>query len=225
MPPSRKTLELDAGRIFRWSFLVIFLVYEWALWHRIPWRRVRRPGHRLLIFLLAPWATRRVALAALILSCAVTIGGMLFVRLVIAPLLNLWLRPAYDPSAWSFHFSAGEAPEACVPGRFRAGAGWRPGALVLTGRRIWFLPSAWDAEPWSMPREDIGRIEAEPPAFARFLPLRHWPDRLRLTDRVGGQADFAVADPDAVLAWFAPSRSGDAAPPLPHAVPEGAFDA
>lgn len=225
MPPTRQTLELDAGPIFRWSFLLIFLVYAWGLWRRIPWRRVRRPGHRLLLFLLAPWGLRRAALAALILSCAVTIGGMLFVRLVVAPLLNLWLRPAYDPSAWSFHLSAGETPEASVPARFRTGASWRPGALVLTGRRLWFLPSAWDAEPWSMARKDLERLEAEPPAFARFLPLRHWPDRLRFTDRAGGRAAFAVADPDAVLSWFSPSRQDEAALPRPRAVPEGVFDA
>jgi hypothetical protein len=225
MPPSRQTLELDAGRIFRWSFVLILLIYAWGLWRRVPWRRVRRPGERLLIFLLAPWGMRRAAIAALIVSSAVTIGAMLFVRLVVAPLLNLWLRPAYDPSAWSFHLSAGESPETWVPTRFQTRAGWRPGALVLTARRIWFMPAAWDAEPWSMPRQELVRIEARPPAFARFLPLRHWPDRLRFTDRAGDQAAFAMADPDAVLSWLAPSRNGDAAPPRPRVVPEGAFDA
>lgn len=224
MPTSRKPLELDAGRIFRWSFLLIFLFFEWIVWQNIP-RRVRRPGHRLLIFLLAPWATRRAALAALILSGTITVAAMLFVRLVVGPLVNAWHRPVSDSSTWMFHLSASESPEASVPARLRAGVGWRPGSLVLTARRIWFLPAAWGPEPWSMARKDLERLEAEPPAFARFLPLRHWPDRLRFTDRAGDQAVFAVADPDAVLSWFEPAPMGDAAAPRPRAVPEGVFDA
>jgi hypothetical protein len=225
MPPSRKPLQIDAGRIFRWSFLLTFLVFEWVVWQHILQRPVRRPRHRMLILLLAPWATRRATLAALILAGVFTMAGMLFVRLVVAPLLNLWLSPAFDPSSWMFHLSAGEAPEASVPARFRSEGSWRPGALVLTGRRIWFLPAAWGPEPWSMARKEFVRVEAEPPAFARFLPVRHWPDRLRFTDRAGDHASFAVADPDAVLAWFAPSRHGDVAPPRPRVVPEGVFDA
>jgi hypothetical protein len=169
MPPSHKPLEIDAGRIFRWSFLVIFLVFEWIFWAQIRQRPMRRPGRPMLIFLLAPWAIRRAALAALILAGAVT--------------------------------------------------------LVLTGRRIWFLPAAWGPEPWSMAREEFERAEAQPPAFARLLPVRHWPDRLRFTDRAGEHAWFAVADPDAVLAWFAPSRDGGTTSSRPRAVPEGVFDA
>ena len=29
MLSSRKPLEIDSGRVFRWSFLVIFLLLEW----------------------------------------------------------------------------------------------------------------------------------------------------------------------------------------------------
>ena len=83
MPPSRKPLEIDAARIFRRSFFLIFLVFEWIVWQHILQWPARRPGHRMLLFLLAPWATRRAALAALILAGATTVAGMLFVRMVL----------------------------------------------------------------------------------------------------------------------------------------------
>src|SRR5262249_27706960 len=121
--------------------------------------------------------------------------------------------------------SAGEATEASVPARFRSGGSWRPGALVLTGRRLWFLPTAWGPEPWSIARSELERVEAEPPALARLLPVRHWPDRLVFPGGAGEHASFAVAAPDAVLSWFAPTRGGDVARPRPRVVPEGVFDA
>src|SRR5262249_56413501 len=104
-----------------------------------------------------------------------------------------------DPSSWLFHLAAGEAPGAGGPARCRSAGSWRPGARVLTGRRLWFLPAAWGPEPWSIARNELERVEAEPPALARLLPVRHWPDRLVFTDRAGEQASFAVADPGAVL--------------------------
>jgi hypothetical protein len=219
MPPSRRSLELDAGRIFRWAFLLAFLLLEWVVWIKFGHWLLRRPGHRLLIF------TRQAAFWALILAGLATLGATLIVRLVLAPLVNRWRRPAFDPSSWMFHLSASEATAASVPARFWSGGRWRPGALVLTGQRVWFMPAAWDLEPWSMAREEVERIQAEPPAIARFLPVRHWPDLLHFSARTGDQASFAVADPDAVLAWFAPARTPGAALPLARIVPEGVFDA
>jgi hypothetical protein len=87
------------------------------------------------------------------------------------------------------------------------------------------MPASWALEPWSMAREDFERAEAQPPALARFLPVRHWPDLLRLTARSGDHASFAVADPEAVLAWFGPARRPDTAPPSPRVAPQGVFDA
>lgn len=215
MPTSRKPIEVDAGRVFRWSFLIAFLAIEWIIWDRLCRRPMRRPVLRPLVLLLAPWATRRAALLGLIGAGAWTVAGMVFVRRVVEPMLSLWLRPRYDPSSWAFHLSAGEAPEASVPARLLADGHWRPGALVRTARRIWFLPSQWGPEPWSMARGEIGRVEAVPPGFARSLPVLHWPDRVRFTSRSGEAAAFAVDDPDAVLAWF----------PTIRAVPEGVSDA
>ena len=151
---------------------------------------------------------------------AVTLAANVAVWLILAPLLNSWLRPGFDPSAWMFHLPAGESPADSMPARWKSGGLWRPGALVLTPRRIWFMPAAWDAEPWSIAHDDVERVETKPPALARLLPVRNWPNLLCFTARAGDHASLAVADPDAILAWFAPPRSPDAVPPGPRAAPK-----
>ena len=167
--------------IFRLSFLVIFLVLEWIVWEQVRQRPVRSAA--------APHADRPAGAlgdptgvaGALFLAGTVTLAANMAVRLILTPLLNVWLRPGFDPSGWTFHLPAGETPAASVPARWRTGGRWRPGALVLTKRRLWFLPAGWDVEPWSIARVDVERVEARPPAFARFLPVHNWPDLLRFT--------------------------------------------
>jgi hypothetical protein len=224
MPPPSKPLEIDAGRIFRWSFLAAFLALEWSAWARIGRRLAFPRRRRVPVIRLAMWTTTWAAIGAFLLALVSTLAAMIFTRLILAPLLDRWLRPAFDPSSWMFHLAAGEAPMASLPARWKAGGRSRPGALVLTARRIWFMPSAWDVEPWSIAREDLERVEAKPPVPARVLPLRNWPDLLRFTGPTGDDAWFAVADPAAVIAWFAPVRRPDATSPSPRIAPQGAFD-
>jgi hypothetical protein len=224
MPPSRKPLEIDSGRIFRGAFLATFLTLSWLFWLRIGRWLAFVPRHRVPVFRLAFRSMWSAAVGASLLAGVTTLAATLLTRLILAPLLDRWLRPAFDPSSWMFHLAAGETPTATMPARWKSGGRSRPGALVLTGRRIWFMPSAWDLEPWSMVRQDVERIEAAPPAVARVLPVQHWPDLLRFTARSGDHAWFAVADPGAVLAWFGPSRRPDAASPSPRVAPQGVFD-
>jgi hypothetical protein len=224
MPLSSKPLEIDPGRIFRWSYLAVFLTLAVSFWARIRQQLAFVPRRRVPLLRLAIWTTWWAAIGALVLAFVCTLASILFTRLILAPLLYRWLRPAFDPSSWMFHLAAGETPMASQPARWQSGWSSRPGALVLTGRRIWFMPSAWDLEPWSMAREDLEQVEAEPPAFVRFLPVRHWPDRLQLTARTGDQARFAVADPGAVLSWFAPARRPDVPSRSPRVAPQGVFD-
>ena len=96
---------------------------------------------------------------------------------------------------------------------------------MLTNRRIWFFPAAWDVEPWSLAREEIERIEPEPSRLARLAPIRNWPELLRFSARTKEDARFAVADPDAVLGWFSPDPRRDDVVPHPRIAPQGAFDA
>jgi hypothetical protein len=225
MPSSRKPLAVDTVWIFWRSFLLIFLVLEWMLWDQVRQLPVRAPGHRLIIFLLAPKATRRSVFNAMILAGCFTLAATLAVQLIIRPLLNLWLKPRVDPSWWLFHLSSGDSPLASVPGRWKSDGRWRPGALVLTNRRIWFFPAAWGVEPWSLAREELERIEEEPSRLARLAPIRNWPELLRVSARTKEDACFAVADPDAVLGWFSPDPRRDDVVPHPRIAPQGAFDA
>ena len=125
---------------------------------------------------------------------------------------------------------------ACRPDGGSGGL-WRPGALVLTKRRIWFLPAAWDVEPWSIARDDVERIEAEPPALARFLPVRNWPDLLRFTATDRGSCllrrgrsrrgpGLVRADPISRYRPARPPRAPDLPmPSRPAPAPQGVFDA
>jgi hypothetical protein len=225
MSSPRKPLEIDSVWIFWWSFLVIFLILEWILWNHL--RPVpRAPGHRVIRFLLHPRATRRSVVNAMILAGCFTFAVSLAVQLIVGPLLNLWLKPRVDPSCWVFHLSSGDSPVASVPGRWKSDGRWRPGALVLTNRRIWFFPAAWDVEPWSLSRAEIEHIEPEPSRLARLAPMRNWPELLRLSAaRTKEDACFAVADPDEVLGWFAPDPTRDDIVSHPRIAPQGALDA
>jgi hypothetical protein len=225
MPPSCEPLEIDSGRVFRWSFLAVFLTLSWSYWGRVARRLAFVPRPRVPLLRLAIRTTWSAAVGAVLMAGVATMAAMLFTRLILRPLLDRWLRPEFDPSSWMFHLAAGETPMASMAARWQCGGRSRPGALVLTGRRIWFMPSAWDLEPWWMARQDIERVDTKPPTLARVLPVRHWPDLLRFTGRAGDHAWFAVADPRAVLTWLEPDRRLDSAPAGPRVAPQGVFDA
>lgn len=225
MPPSSQPLEIDSGRVFRWSFLAVFLAVSLPFWWRVVRLLALWPRRRVLLLRLAMRSTWWAAFGSVLFAAVIVLVAKLFTRWILAPLLDRWLRPAFDPASWTFHLAAGESPTAAMPARWKRGAMSRPGALVLTGRRIWFMPSDWNIEPWSMARQDVERVEMTTPALVRALPVRHWPDGLRFTDRTGDDARFAVADPGAVLAWFAPPRWPDAASPSPRVAAQGVFDA
>src|SRR5262249_11136062 len=152
---------------------------EWSYWGRIARRLAFMPRGRVPVLRLAMRTTLWAASGALLLAGVCTLAAVVFTRLILAPLLNCWLRPAFDPSSWMFHLAARESPTARMPARWNSGGISRPGALVLTPRRIWFMPSAWDVEPWSLGRQDLERVETTPSALGRVLPVRHWPDLLR----------------------------------------------
>ena len=65
MPPASKPLDIDARWLYRRSFLLFFLVFELLAWHRLQRFPMRAPANRVLIFLLARWATPRSFLLAM----------------------------------------------------------------------------------------------------------------------------------------------------------------
>jgi hypothetical protein len=202
MAGASKQVEIDARWVYWRIFLLCFLAEQLWAWHRVARWRVRRPGGRLLVFLLAPWATPRSFLVAFVVAGFFTLAVVLIVRLIVRPLLSFWLNPPVDASCGQFHLSASEQIVSSMPARRRAGWVWRPGALALTNRCLWFFPSNWDEEPWFLGLGEGGRIERERSRVAELTPIRNWPAALRLSGRSGGSAVFAVADPNAVMAWF-----------------------
>jgi hypothetical protein len=191
-----------------------------------PFRRPVRvpPGPAGLLVLLERWLPPRLLLWALLLAGFLTLLLLLIDILMVRPLLNFWFRPLVDPSEWLFHLAPGESPIQSAPGRWKPGGRWRPGALVLTNRRIWFFPAGGSVEPWLLAREDLDRVETDPPRLARLAPIRNWPDRLRLLARMGEHAWFSVADPHAVRAWFGPPARRDV-DSSPHRIaPQGVWD-
>ncbi len=213
MSPVSKELEIDARWVYLRSFLLAFVVCQIAVWHHLQRMPGRRPGHRLMLFFLAPKPTIRSFGLALLAGGVVTVLAIVLVRLVVRPLLKLWFSPSVDTACGLFHLAADEKIIASVSARRQSGWAWHPGCLTVTTRRLWFFPSRWNQEPWSTLLADVDRIAPESSVLAELPPIRNWPLPLRLSSRSAGGAVFAVADPAAVLAWLSASaRQGRPGP-------------
>ncbi len=221
---SNRSLQIEINWIFWRVFWLVFLVCQFALWHHLRRRLPRGMGQRnFLMHMVIPSALSSVFVATLV-AAGLTFLAFLVIKLVLSPLLSSWLTPTVDPTAVLFHLAPGEMSLANMAARRRSGWSWQPGAIVVTDRRIWFLPMAWNLEPWSASRSEIVGCEAEQPALAMLVPIRNWPDQLRLEMRDGSQSTFAVADPESASAWFKPGWQAEAvAFPLRN-LGQGVFD-
>ncbi len=159
------------------------------------------------MFFLAPGASIRSLLLALLAGGVVTLVAIAVLHLVLRPLLKLWFNPLVDTASVLFHLAANETIIASVSARRRSGWAWHPGCLTVTTRRLWFFPARWNQEPWSAALDDVDRIAEERSVLAELPPIRNWPLPLRFISRSGGGAVFAVADPAVVLAWFSRAES------------------
>jgi hypothetical protein len=204
-----KQLELDARWVYWRAFLLIFVLCQLMVWHRIQRLPFRQPGHRMLVFLLAPRATMRSLVTALFAGGILTVVAIGLVHLIARPLVRRWLSPAVDASAGQFHLGAGERVLASLSARRQAGWRWQPGSLTLTDRRLWFFPAAWEAEPWSLGVEEVDQVEPEPLLLADLAPIRNWPLPIRLCGRAGQEALFAISDPESLLDWFGELKRAD----------------
>jgi hypothetical protein len=212
MSPASKQLDIDARWLYWRMFLLFFFVFEMIAWQRIQRFPMRAPGHRLIVFLFARGATPRSLVRAIFAGATFTLMAFLIVRLIVRPLLNFWLRPSADSSGGLFHLTASETIVASVPARRRTRWIWKPGSLALTNRRLWFFPAEFNDEPWFLPLDDVADIVPERPLFAELAPIRNWPEHLRVSASSRPDAIFALAEPDAVLAWLSlPARREGAA--------------
>ncbi len=183
-PPIRLAFGTAFWRIFLTVLLLFTALVVTFLVRRVP------PNHWLVIFLIAMpmWAAWAFFIAA-----TGTVLADLVVRFLIRPRVVHWLTPRADESFAAFHLESSERPVAESPARMAQGRSWAPGRLVLTDRRLLFLPNAWDVEPWSARRDRLrGAWPAEAPRSFWGL-VRGVPPRLAVADD-GQRHQFALLD-------------------------------
>jgi hypothetical protein len=195
-------VRLERSTLF-WSTAVLVFVVRQVLVLDVIVRLVR-PRRRLAFFLFHRLATPRSLLVAVAVAGLVTLLAELLVRLVVVPLIRAWLAPQCDSTAGLFRLGASEHVLESTPARRRQRGRWAAGTLIRTNRRIWFEPGGWDSEPWSVAAgEPVTAHRSPVRGLARGL-LTGLPDRLAVRAE-GVEEVFAVAEPDAILAWFLPS--------------------
>ncbi len=183
-PPIRLAFGVAFWRLFL-TILLLFTAWIVAfLVKRVP------PDHWLVVFLFAMpmWAAWAFFIAA-----TSTVLADLAVRLIVRPRMLRWLTPRVDESFAAFHLDPSERTVVESPARMAVGRSWAPGRLVLTDRRLLFLPNAWDVEPWSARRDRLrGAGPAEAPRSFWGI-VRGVPPRLGVADD-GQRHQFALLD-------------------------------
>lgn len=202
------TLRLTLQAVFWRLALVIFLIAEWYHWHHVGRvLRVRQP-----VLKIQYWALRTPYLVflSLFLAGLLTLAAALVVRWGVRPWLAKWLDPPRLPedsgNSYIFHLHPTEEVIAESPARWDTGQAWLAGKLVLTSQRIWFAPSAWDADLWSLPLEEVRSLRATPaPGLARGF-IVGLPDQVEIVGGPGVLETFAVPEPARVLTWLESSE-------------------
>jgi hypothetical protein len=209
---TKRCIHLASGAVFLRCATAFFVLRELIVWRWVQKLPIR-PGLRVLVFLFKDWATPHSLLYALLFAAVVTLLLDLWVRLVLRPMVGFWHAPRVDGSAGLFHLAANEWVVESSPGRRKSGWRWPAGALVRTNLRLWFVPRAHDAEIASQPLGALREARLEPAPTVAWGYILGWPDRVALRFGDVDPAVFAVPDPDAVLAWFAPDPAGAAPRP------------
>jgi hypothetical protein len=165
------------------------------------------PGHRLFMFLfiMATWSP-----IAFFFSSLLTILGHLAVALIVRPRLLSWQSPPVDDSHAPFHLEPRERIDVESPARMAEGKGWHAGRLVLTDRRLLFLPMAWDVEPWSIPKATVRSIRVVESPSMLWGFLRNVPPQIEVSFKADPPRRFAL--PDARSWELNTSKSAKAGP-------------
>ena len=188
-----------------WSlFVALAIVMEANRWRRMR-PRVRRRGFGFQVaymILISP----RILFTAFLIAAGTTVLLDLFARIVARPLAARWYSPPIcdDPfgSPLSFQMTASEAILDRLPARMVVGRKKVRGVLVQTDRRVAFVPDSWDREPWTVADTEIQELATRPDSSPWSKFVLGIPDRVILRPTDGPDAEFLVADPREVLAWF-----------------------
>jgi hypothetical protein len=195
-------IRLATGPFLWWSFAILALTGEMALWMAIHRQARGFPAELRLAWLIG--YTPRTVFLAFVLASLLTVVVDVLVKMVLDLPMRRWLAPRNDREddayhGFGFHLGPTERVLDEVPARLLARPRSSPGTLVLTDRRVWFFPSAWDAEPWSLPRDQVRSATVVPPSGFLSKLLRGLPPQIHLDPGplAGPRTEFErYADPD-----------------------------
>ncbi|WP_169977416.1 hypothetical protein [Tautonia rosea] len=222
-------IRLATGRFLWGSFAVLALTGELALWAAIHRQARGFPAGLRLAWLIG--YTPRTVFLAFVLASLLTVVVDFLVKILVDLPMRRWLAPRNDHEGdashgFGFHLGPTEQVLDQVPGRLLTRPRSVPGSLILTDRRFWFVPSAWDAETWSVPRDQVRSATIMPHAGFLGKFLRGVPPQLLLDagsqagptteferlDDLDSRSDprirFALAEPRRVRSWFESEPSG-----------------
>ncbi len=199
VPPIR----LAFGPVFWRLSMIVFALKELASWRHIrPWL-VGAPAGKYLAALV--YITPQSILVGFLLGFAISVVLAVLVKVFAGPIAARWYEPAQtgsDLTPVAFHLEPGEAVVAETSARRRSVRGWKPGTLVLTEKRLWFFPTGWEVEPWSVAVDEIASIKNLRRRSVMGPIIRGVPDSLRIRGQAGEEAVFAVVEPKMVRGWF-----------------------
>jgi hypothetical protein len=207
-PIDTPRFQLRYRPIFGRVFLVAFVVLEVIFWLKVvrPFLPFRPRINRILFVIVH---TPQMLFYALLIAAIATMTTDLVFRLLVRPLMRRWYHPrSYDPTAahpLPFQLGIGEEIREERPARRVLGRSKQPGTLVLTNRRVYFFPYAWDAESWSIPFEHIAGVRLHTPRRRVLGWVSGYPDHLVIADDSGEETRLILADPLQIRHWFAPA--------------------
>ncbi len=216
-------IRLATGPFLWWSFAILALTGELALWAAIHRQARGFPAGLRLAWLIG--YTPRTVFLAFVLASLLTVVVDVLVKMLVDLPMRRWLVPRNDREddayqGFGFHLGPTEQVLDEVPARMLARPRSLPGTLVLTDRRVWFFPSAWDAEPWSSPRDQVRSATVAPPSGFLSKLLRGLPPQIHLDpgpqaepsseferfadpdSRSDPRVKFVLAEPGRVRSWF-----------------------
>jgi hypothetical protein len=159
-------------------------------------------GRRLWLFLIA--SVCFMVMPAIPLATLAALVVDLVVHFVVRPAVLARHQPRTDPACVDFFLEPGELKLASTPATRSEPKPRLAGSLVLTDRRVWFVPRDWEAEPWSSSGMNIHSI-ARTPAPRMLGGLIHGlPDRILLDAGPPRPLTFLVPDAGEVASWPIP---------------------
>lgn len=198
-------IRLAFGATLWRLFAVAAVFMEVSKWHQLePFQAMRGTGFRIAALI---YYSPKIFFRAFLLAAILTVLLDLYVRLIMRPILARWYTPRRRNdeigTPLAFRLSASERVLHEIPARMVSGRSTYPGMLVRTDRRLWFSPFGWDREPWSMLESDLESASTVKSPLRLGSLILGLPQRLCVRDRDGVETRFVIAEPRAVLRWYA----------------------